>query len=69
MSLILVIGGNSDIGYATAKIFAKNKYNIHLISRNTSQLELKKKEIESLYEVNCKITSFDILNNHFLPEP
>ena len=26
MSLILVIGGNSDIGYASAKIFAKNKF-------------------------------------------
>ena len=30
MSSILIIGGNSDIGYATSKIFAKNKYNIHL---------------------------------------
>jgi NAD(P)-dependent dehydrogenase (short-subunit alcohol dehydrogenase family) len=29
MSSILVIGGNSDIGYATAKVFAQNKYNIH----------------------------------------
>ncbi len=43
MSSILVIGGNSDIGYATAKVFAQNKYNIHLVSRNTSQLEIKKK--------------------------
>ena len=42
MSSILVIGGNSDIGYATSKIFAQNKYNIHLVSRNTHQLEIKK---------------------------
>ena len=62
MSSILVIGGNSDIGYATAKVFAQNKYNIHLVSRNTSQLEIKKKEIEDLYKVECKITSLDILN-------
>ena len=26
MRSILVIGGNSDIGYATAKVFAKNKF-------------------------------------------
>jgi len=72
MNSILVIGGNSDIGYATAKVFAQNKYNIHLVSRNTSQLELKKKEIENLYKVACKITSLDILNkenvNNFFNE-
>ena len=72
MGSILVIGGNSDIGYATAKVFAKNKYNIHLVSRIISQLEIKKKEIENLYGVNCKITSLDILNeenvNNFFNE-
>ena len=62
MSSILVIGGNSDIGYATAKVFAQNKYTVHLVSRNTAQLEIKKKEIESLYKVECKITCLDILN-------
>ena len=70
MSMIFVIGGNSDIGYATTKVFAQNKYNIHLVSRNTSQLEIKKKEIENLYKVECKITCLDILieddvNNFF----
>ena len=39
MGSILVIGGNSDIGYATAKVFAQNQYRIHLASRNISQLE------------------------------
>ena len=72
MGTILVIGGNSDIGYATAKVFAQNKYNIHLVSRNTSQLEIKKKEIESFYKVKCKITFLDILNeenvNNFFNE-
>ena len=72
MNSILVIGGNSDIGYAVAKVFAQNKYNIHLVSRNISQLEIKKKEIEDLYKVECKITSLDILNkenvNHYFDE-
>ena len=72
MDSILVIGGNSDIGYATVKVFAQNKYNIHLVSRNISQLEIKKKEIENLYKVKCKITFLDILNeenvNNFFNE-
>ncbi len=72
MSSILVIGGNSDIGYATAKVFAQNRYNVHLVSRNISELEIKKKEIESLYKVDCKITSINILNeenvNNFFSE-
>jgi len=61
MGSILVIGGNSDIGYASAKVFAKNKYDIHLVSRNIEQLNIKREEIVSLYKVKCKITSLDIL--------
>ncbi len=63
MRSILVIGGNSDIGYATAKVFAKNKYNIHLASRNMDQLNNKKKEIENLYAVECKVTQLDLLQD------
>jgi short-subunit dehydrogenase len=62
MKSILIIGGNSEIAYATSKIFAQNKYNIHLTSRNIINLEIKKKEIELLYNVNCKISSLDIEN-------
>ena len=61
MSLILIIGGNSDIGYASAKIFAKNKYDVHLVSRNIEQLNINKKEIVNLYNVKCKITCMDLL--------
>ena len=63
MSSILIIGGNSDIGFATAKIFAKNKYDIHLASRNIDQLNIKKNEIESLFKVKCKITCLDLLQD------
>ena len=61
MSSILVIGGNSDIGYAAAKVFAKNMFDIHLVSRNTEQLNVKKEEIVRLYKVKCKISSLDLL--------
>ena len=62
MSSILVIGGNSDMGYAAAKIFAKNNFDIHLVSRNIEQLNIKKEEIINFYKVKCKITSMDILD-------
>jgi decaprenylphospho-beta-D-erythro-pentofuranosid-2-ulose 2-reductase len=62
MSSVLIIGGNSDIGYATSKVFAKNKYNIHLASRNVPDLKIKKSEIEHLYNVDCKISFLDIEN-------
>ena len=72
MNSILVIGGNSDIGYATAKVFAQNKYNIHLASRDITNLEIKKKGIEDTYDVNCKISILDIENKesvtHFFNE-
>ena len=61
MSSILIIGGNSDIGFATAKVFAKNKYDIHLASRNIDQLNIKKNEIDSLFKVKCEITCLDLL--------
>ena len=43
MSYLLVIGGNSDIGFSTAKIFASKGYDIYLASQNMDQLNLKKK--------------------------
>ena len=72
MNSILIIGGNSDIGYAASKVFAQNKYNIHLASRDIFNLEIKKKEIENLYDVDCKISFLDIENkkniHHFFNE-
>ena len=64
MSSILIIGGNSDIGYSTAKIFAKNKYDIHLASRNVEELNIKKEEIIRLFKVKCKITHLDLLQEN-----
>ena len=64
MSSILIIGGNSDIGYSTAKIFAKNKYDIHLASRNIEELNIKKEEIIRLYNVKCEVTHLDLLKEN-----
>ena len=55
MRSILVIGGNSDMGYAAAKIFAKNNFDIHLVSRNIEQLNIKKAEIIKV-KINVQVT-------------
>ena len=60
MPWLLVIGGNSDIGFSTAKIFASNGYNVHLASRNIDQLNLNKVIIEKQFNVTCKISLLDL---------
>ena len=60
MSYLLVIGGNSDIGFCTAKIFASKGFNIHLVSQNREQLILKKEIIENSFQVSCKISIINI---------
>ena len=59
MSSILIIGGNSEIGFATAKIFAKNKYDIHLASRNIDQLNIKKNDTIIMPSINF-ISSYNV---------
>ena len=62
MSWLLLIGGNSEIGFATAKIFASNGYNIHLASRNMEQLNLKKEIIKKSFNVECEVSNLDLFN-------
>ena len=62
MSWLLLIGGNSEIGFATAKIFASNGYNIHLASRNMEQLNLKKETIKKSFNVECEVSNLDLFN-------
>ena len=60
MSWLLIIGGNSEIGFATAKIFARNGFNIHLASRNMEQLNLKKEIIKKSFNVECEASNLDL---------
>jgi decaprenylphospho-beta-D-erythro-pentofuranosid-2-ulose 2-reductase len=65
MKSILIIGGNSDIGFELSKQFILNKYKILLASRNLKQLKIKKRILKKL-NVDCEIFYFDIqqIKNH-----
>jgi len=57
---VLVLGANSDIGYAVAKQFARDdKATIHLASRNISTLEKKKNDLVARYGVDVHNYAFD----------
>lgn len=59
MSTVLILGATSDIGFAIAKKFAAEKYNVQLAGRNIEQLKPLQSDIEIRYGVSCSIHSFD----------
>ena len=52
MKWMLIIGGNSDIGFELSKRFAGKNFNIYLASKNISQLKFKKKYLEKNFNIN-----------------
>lgn len=48
MSKILIVGGSSGIGLATAKIFSKNRHDITIASRNTDTLTMSEFSMTNL---------------------
>ena len=56
----LVTGASSGIGYEFAKILAKNKYELILVSRNKEKLKKIKKEIERDYKVKVYVYNVDL---------
>lgn len=57
---LLVLGANSDIGFAIASTFAKlEKADLILASRDIASLEKKAKDIEIRYGVKTKVIQFD----------
>ena len=63
MKNLLVIGGNSDIGFETAKNFAYSNFTITLASRDYNSLIIKKEILEKKNFV-CDILEFDILGDY-----
>lgn len=62
MSTVLILGATSDIGFAIAKKFASEKYDVQLTGRNSDHLKPLQTDLEIRYGINCSIHSFDAMN-------
>ena len=56
----LITGATSGIGYEMAKILAKNKYNLLLVSRNKQKLTSIKADFESKYSIEVVFKEVDL---------
>ena len=56
----LITGASSGIGYEFSKVFAKNGYNLVLVSRNTEKLKIISKEIRKQNDIQVKVISKDL---------
>lgn len=57
---VLITGASSGIGRDLAREFAKIKYDIVLVARNTEKLEELKKELVKEYDINVEYMSVDL---------
>lgn len=67
MPYILILGANSDIAIAVAKLYAENGYNLYLAGRNTESLnEIKENLNQDFPDTNIETLKFDVLEfyNH-----
>jgi decaprenylphospho-beta-D-erythro-pentofuranosid-2-ulose 2-reductase len=62
MPTVLVLGATSDIGFAIAKKFASQKYDVQLAARNTDALKPFQSDIQIRFGVQCTLHAFDALN-------
>lgn len=64
MSTVLIIGANSDIAKATARVYAKHGYDLILAVRDKQQLEEFSTDLKIRFECNINIIELDILAFH-----
>lgn len=62
MSTVLILGASSDIGFAIAKKFASEKYNVQLAGRNLDQLQPLQTDLQIRYGINCSTHKFDAMD-------
>jgi len=60
MSYVLIVGAKSDIAKETARVYAKNGYNLYLAARNVADLEEFKTDLEVRSSVSIKLIELDI---------
>ena len=56
----LITGASSGIGYELSKVFAKNGYNLVLVSRNMEKLKTVSEEIKKRHDVRVKVIPKDL---------
>lgn len=61
MPTVLILGATSDMGFAVAKKYASEKYNLQLAGRNLSQLMPLQSDLQIRYGVECSIHEFDAM--------
>jgi short-subunit dehydrogenase len=60
---LLILGANSDVAYATARVFAANtKADLYLASRDLDLLEKKARDLQIRYNVGVRALVFDALD-------
>ncbi|MEY9125593.1 SDR family oxidoreductase [Bradyrhizobium yuanmingense] len=59
---VLVLGGSSDIGRATARAFAKAGYDVGLAGRDVGALEPDAADLRARYNVEVGVHTFDVLD-------
>lgn len=62
MPNVLILGATSDVGYAVAKKFASEKYDVQLAARNAEAVRPLQSDIHIRYNVGCTVHSFDALD-------
>lgn len=61
MPTVLILGATSDVGYAIARKFASEKYDVQLAARNTHQILPLQSDLAIRYNIPCSVHSFDAL--------
>lgn len=61
MPTVLILGAGSDIGFAIARRFAKEQYEVQLAARNIEQLEAYRSDIAIRSGMPCTLHVFDAL--------
>lgn len=62
MKTVFITGGTENTGFAIAKHFAKNRYNVLISSRNLKRAENAAKEIENEYKVKSRGYELDLMD-------
>src|SRR5687768_5078345 len=62
MPTVLILGATSDMGYAIAKRFAAEGYDVQLAARNAGGLGPFQSDLQIRHNIRCTTHHFDVLD-------